>query len=42
MSTADGSTIWELHEPVGSSLMSTVHADGDVVYVSVNSLPWTD
>jgi outer membrane protein assembly factor BamB len=42
LSTADGSTIWEATEPIGSPFMSDVFVAGDVLFVSVNSLPWGD
>ncbi len=42
LSPTDGSTRWEALEPLGSRLMSSVGSNSGSLFVSVNSLPFTD
>ena len=42
LSAADGATRWEAMRPLGSPLMSAVGSNGESVFVSVNTAPWTD
>lgn len=42
VSTVDGSTIWSVTVPFGTSFMNSVGANDDVIVVAMNSLPWSD
>ena len=42
VSTTDGATIWSATQPFQSAWMNSVGANGDSVFVAINSLPWMD
>jgi outer membrane protein assembly factor BamB len=42
LSTTTGATVWQQTKPLDSTTMSSAAASASALYVSMNSVPWTD